>query len=132
MTIPGGGGDRPKGDANGKKPDNRRGADANGRGADGKKIDYRKSAEGADGRALQVDPMLSCLDRAWLQRSKLKYHEALSNYNFNFNLRRHMTARSLITATAARAAAGRRGRGAPRSPLSAPRRRRCRSGRCGS
>jgi hypothetical protein len=35
---------------------------------------------------VQVDPILTRLDRAWFQLVKLKYDEPLSNFAQNFNL----------------------------------------------
>jgi hypothetical protein len=42
----------------------------------------------AAGRAAQADPWLTALG-AWFQRLKLKYEGLLSNFAFNFNLRRY-------------------------------------------
>ena len=42
---------------------------------------------------MQVDPSRSRVDRSWSQRLKLKYDELLSNFAFNFNLRRYTQVR---------------------------------------
>jgi hypothetical protein len=40
------------------------------------------------GRAVQVDCIKTCVEGPWFQRLKLDYDETLTNFAFNFNLRR--------------------------------------------
>jgi len=50
----------------------------------------RAAVRGHHGRAVQVDPKLTRVDRAWFRRLKLKCDETLSNFAFKFNLRRYI------------------------------------------
>jgi len=43
----------------------------------------------------RLTPCRPLLDRAWFQRSKLEYDKPLSNFGFNFNLRRYSWATSV-------------------------------------
>jgi len=60
---------------------------------------------GAQGRAVQVDPMKPTLKLPGAKRLKLKHHDPVSNFAREFNLRRDTKAQMLLERGAAAAAA---------------------------
>jgi hypothetical protein len=75
--------------------------EAPGEGEVGEQLQMARAARGITlGRAVQVHPMRPTLKAPGSKRLKLKYGEPLSNYAFNFNLRRYTSAPCPSTASA--------------------------------